>query len=27
VQSTLGHGTTFTITLLVEPPLRADAPG
>jgi two-component system cell cycle sensor histidine kinase/response regulator CckA len=27
VQSTLGHGTTFTITLPVEPPLQADAPG
>jgi signal transduction histidine kinase len=27
VQSTPGHGTTFTITLPVEPPLQADAPG
>ena len=27
VHSTLGHGTTFTITLPIEPPLQADAPG
>ena len=27
VQSTPGRGTTFTITLPIEPPLQADAPG